>query len=73
MNVYVGRIARRQAIMGGFAPEASPPPSSMILRMRMMMMVMTMMLLMMMIEMLAILMRCLLDTLPFVTRDKKGK
>ena len=27
VNVRVGRIARRQAIMGGFAPEASPPPS----------------------------------------------
>ena len=28
MNVRVGRIARRQAIMGGFALEASPllPP-----------------------------------------------
>ena len=26
VNVRVGRIARRQAIMGGFAPEASPPP-----------------------------------------------
>ena len=26
VNVYVGRIARRQAIMGGFAPEASLPP-----------------------------------------------
>ena len=26
MNVYVGRIAIRQAIIGGFAPEASPPP-----------------------------------------------
>ena len=25
-NVRVGRIARRQAIMGGFAPKASPPP-----------------------------------------------
>ena len=25
VNVHVGRIARRQAIMGGFAPEASPP------------------------------------------------
>ena len=24
VNVRVGRIARRQAIMGGFAPEASP-------------------------------------------------
>ena len=26
VNVRVGRIARRQAIMGGFAPEGSPPP-----------------------------------------------
>ena len=26
VNIRVGRIARRQAIMGGFAPEASPPP-----------------------------------------------
>ena len=26
VNVRVGYIARRQAIMGGFAPEASPPP-----------------------------------------------
>ena len=26
MNVHVGCIARRQAIMGAFAPEASPPP-----------------------------------------------
>ena len=28
VNVRIGRIARRQAIMGGFAPEASlsPPP-----------------------------------------------
>ena len=26
VNVRVGRIARRQAIMGGFAPEASPQP-----------------------------------------------
>ena len=25
MNIRVGRIARRQAIIGGFAPEASPP------------------------------------------------
>ena len=73
VNISVGRIAKRQATMGGFALEASPPPSSMILRMRMTMMVMTMMLLMIMIEMLALLMRCLLDTLPFVTRDKKRK
>ena len=26
VNVRVGRIARQQAIMGGFAPEASFPP-----------------------------------------------
>ena len=26
VTVRVGRIARRQAIMGGFALEASPPP-----------------------------------------------
>ena len=28
MNVHVGRIARRQASMGGFAPEATPSPPS---------------------------------------------
>ena len=26
MNVHVGRIARQQATMGGFAPEATPSP-----------------------------------------------
>ena len=26
VNVYVGCIARRQATMGGFAPEATPSP-----------------------------------------------
>jgi len=26
VNVRVGRIARRQVVMGGFTPEASPPP-----------------------------------------------
>ena len=26
VNVYVGRIARRQVTMGGFAPEATPSP-----------------------------------------------
>ena len=26
MNVRVGRIARRQATMGGFAPKATPSP-----------------------------------------------
>ena len=28
VNVYVSRIARRQATMGGFAPEATPSPLS---------------------------------------------
>ena len=28
VNVYVGRIARRQASMGGFAPKATPSPPS---------------------------------------------
>ena len=27
MNVRVGRIARQQAVMGGFTPKASLPPS----------------------------------------------
>ena len=26
VNIRVGRISRRQAVMGGFAPEASPLP-----------------------------------------------
>ena len=26
VNVRVGRIARRQVTMGGYAPEVSPPP-----------------------------------------------
>ena len=26
VNVHVGHIAQRQATMGGYAPEASPPP-----------------------------------------------
>ena len=31
VNIRVGRIARRQASMGGFAPEATPsPPSPMV-------------------------------------------
>ena len=29
VNVHVGHIARRQAVMGGFAPEASSPPPPM--------------------------------------------
>ena len=28
MNVHVGSIARRQATMGSFAPEATPSPPS---------------------------------------------
>ena len=70
VNVHFGCIARRQASMGEFAPEATPLhhflPWLLIMRMRMMMMVMTMMLpmmMMMMMEMLALPMRCLLDTL----------
>ena len=44
-----------------------------MLRMMMTMIIMVMtMTLQMMMEMLAVPMRCLLDTLPFVTRDKKG-
>ena len=27
VNICVGHIARRQATIGNFAPEASPPPS----------------------------------------------
>ena len=65
VNVRVGHIARRQATMGGFAPKASFPPPHVasdfededdddgV----------TMMLLMMMMEMLALPMRCLLNTL----------
>ena len=30
VNVRVGRIARRQASMGGFAPEATPSLSSLV-------------------------------------------
>ena len=26
MNVYVGRIAKQQATMGGFSPEVTPSP-----------------------------------------------
>ena len=30
MNVRVGHIARRQAIMGGFAPEPTPSPPHLV-------------------------------------------
>ena len=30
MNIRVGRIARRQATMGGFAPEPTPSPSNLV-------------------------------------------
>ena len=30
VNVHVGHIARRQASMGGFAPEATPSPPSLV-------------------------------------------
>ena len=75
VNVRVGYIARRQATMGGFSSEASPPPPLVVSD--------SVgedddddgvddVLLMMMVEMLALPIRCLLNTLPFVTRDKKG-
>ena len=48
--------------MGGFAPEATTPMAS-DFEDEGLMMVMTMMLRMMMMEMLALPMRCLLDTL----------
>ena len=61
-NVRVGYIARQQATIGGFAPEATTPMAS-DFEDEGLMMVMTMMLQMMMMEMLALPMRCLLDTL----------
>ena len=30
MNVHVGRIARQQAAMGGFAPEPTPSPPHLV-------------------------------------------
>ena len=30
VNVHVGRIARRQATMGGFAPKATPSPPPLV-------------------------------------------
>ena len=68
VNVHVGRIALQQASMGGFAPEATPSPPTHVAsasededdddgnndNASMMLM-----------EMLALLMRCLLDTLTF--------
>ena len=72
MNVRVDRIARQQATMGGFAPEPTPSPPHPIAS-----------------DSNAedddgddnaldgdgdaLPMRYLLDTLPFVTIDKKGK
>ena len=70
INIRVSCIARRQATMGGFTPEPTPSPPRPVASDLMMMMTMT---LQMMIEMLALPMRCLLDTLPFVTHDKKGE
>ena len=46
VNVRVGRIARQQVTMGGFAPEPTPSPPhpvAWILMLRMMMMMMMMM------------------------------
>ena len=72
VNVRVGRIARRQATMGGFAPEPTPSPPHLVASGS---------------DAEdddgddnaldgdgdALPMRYLLDTLPFVTIDKKGK
>ena len=66
VNVRVGHIARRQTTMGRFAPEATPsppPPVASDSEDEDDDDVMTMMLWMMMMEMLALPMRCLLDTL----------
>ena len=30
VNIHVGRIARRQATMGGFAPEPTPSPPHLV-------------------------------------------
>ena len=77
MNIHVGCIARRQATMGSFAPKPTSSPLHLVailmLRMMMMMMMVMTMTLQMMMEMLALPMRCLLDTLLYVTRDKKGE
>ena len=64
VNVRVGHIARRQASMGGFAPKATPSPPSLV--------VMTIMLQMILMEMLALSMRCLLDTLTLYHSSQKG-
>ena len=63
VNVHVGRIARRQATMGGYAPEATLSPPPLVAFDSEDEDVITMMLWMMMMEMLALPMRCLLDTL----------
>ena len=75
LNVHVDHIARRQVAMGGFAIEPTPSPPHPIASDSDAKDdndddVMTMMLQMMM-KMLALSIRCLLHTLPFVTRDKK--
>ena len=79
VNVHVGHIARRQVTMAVLhlsllLHHLIQLLLILMLRMMMIMMVMVMtMTLQMMMEMLALPMRYLLDTLPFVTRDKKGK
>ena len=73
VNVRVGRIARRQAALhlSLLLHHLIQLLLILMLRMIMMMMMVMTMTLQMMIEMLALPMRCLLDTLPFVTCDKK--
>ena len=77
VNVRVGLITRRQATMGGFTPEPTPSPPHPVASDSDAedddddeVMTMT---LQMMMEMLALPMRCLLDTQPFVTYDKNGE
>ena len=73
-NICVGHIAQRQASMVVLLLRLLfHHLLPWLLSLMMMMMMMTMMLLMMLMEMLALPMRCLFDTLPFVTRDKKGE
>ena len=75
VNIHVGHIARRQATMGGFAPEPTPSPphpvasnsnaedddgdNNDVLNDDG--------------DAIALPMRCLLDTLLFVIHDKKGE
>ena len=61
VNTRVGRIARQQAVIGGFTAYTSPsPPAS---EMRVMMALAVMMLMRMMVLACPMMMKCLLDLL----------